>query len=60
MLYTWPDLAAALNILSRYRAKIIPGLWKSLERVLAYLKGIIDIKLIFKKNAIFESTISWL
>jgi len=57
MLCTRPDLATAVNILSRYSSKNNSELWQCLKRVLKYLKGRINMKLIFKKNAVFENTL---
>jgi len=57
MLCTRPDLTTAVNILSRYSSKNNSELWQNLKRVLRYLKGTIDMKLIFKKNLAFENKI---
>jgi len=54
MLCTRPDLATSVNILSRYTNKNNIELWQCLKRILRYLKGNIDMKLIFKKNFDFE------
>lgn len=50
MLCTRPDLSIAVNILSRYSNKENKELWICLKRVLRYLKGSINIKLIYVKN----------
>jgi len=55
MLCTRPNIITAINILSRYTNKNNIELWKCLKRVLRYLKGNINIKLIFKKNLNFEN-----
>lgn len=49
MLSTRPDLCATLNILSRYQNKSNKELWQCLKRVLRYIKGTLDVKLIYKK-----------
>ncbi|CAB3227628.1 unnamed protein product [Arctia plantaginis] len=49
MLCTRPDLSTAVNILSRYTNKNNKELWQCLKRVLRYLKGSIDLKLVYKK-----------
>jgi len=54
MLCTRPDIAIAVNILSRYTNKNNRELWKCLKRVLRYIRGNIDMKLIFKRNIDFE------
>lgn len=50
MLCTRPDLCTAVNLLSRYQNKCNKELWLCLKRVLRYVKGTIDIKLIYKRN----------
>ena len=50
MLCTRPDIRASVSILSRYANKSNNELWQSLKRVLRYLKGTIDLKLIYKRN----------
>ena len=45
MVCTRPDLSTAVNIMSRYQNKNNKEVWKSLKRILRYLKGSIDIKL---------------
>lgn len=49
MLCTRPDLSTSVNILSRYTNKNNKELWKCLKRVLRYLKGTSDLKLIYKR-----------
>jgi len=57
MLCTRPDLATAVNILSRYSSEKYSELWQCLKRVLRYLKGTIEMKLIFKRNAELKNTL---
>lgn len=47
MLCTRPDLSSCVNILSRYTNKNNRELWQCLKRVLRYLKGTIDLKLVY-------------
>lgn len=49
MLCTRPDLSTSVNILSRYTSKCNVVLWQCLKRVLRYLKGTIDLKLVYKR-----------
>lgn len=51
MLCTRPDLCYAISLLSRYQAKGSENLWKLLKRLLRYIKGTIDYKLIFRKTS---------
>lgn len=51
MLCTRPDIATAINILSRYTNKNNIELWQGLTRILRYLKGNIDMKLVFTRNS---------
>jgi len=57
MLCTRPDLTTAVNIFSRYSGKNNSELWQCLKRVLRYLKGTIEMKLIFKRSAEFKNTL---
>lgn len=50
MLCTRPDLCISINILSRYQSKSNKELWICLKRVLRYIKGSIDLKLIYKRS----------
>lgn len=50
MLCTRPDISTAVNILSRYSNKSNLMLWQNIKRVLRYLKGTIDLKLVYKKK----------
>ena len=47
---TRPDLSTAINILSRYSNKNNKELWQCLKRVLRYLKGSMNLKLVYKKS----------
>lgn len=49
MLCTRPDLCTAVNVMSRYAAKNNIELWKSLKRILRYIKGSLNIKLVYHK-----------
>lgn len=50
MLCTRPDICIAVNILSRFQSKNNKELWQCLKRVLRYIKGSINIKLVYKKD----------
>jgi hypothetical protein len=50
MLCTRPDLCVTINILSRYQSKNNAELWTNLKRVLRYIKGSINLKLIYKRS----------
>lgn len=50
MLCTRPDLSTAVNILSRYLNKNNKELWRCLKRVLRYLKGSQNIKLVYERG----------
>ena len=50
MVCTRPDLSTAINILSRYSNKNNKELWQCLKRVLRYLKGSMNLKLVYKKG----------
>lgn len=45
-----PDLAASVYYLSRFQSKPNENLWKSLKRILRYVKGTIHYKLEYDKN----------
>lgn len=49
MLCTRPDLCTAVNLLSRYQTKCNKELWLCLKRVLRYIKGTINIKLVYRR-----------
>lgn len=59
MLCTRPDLCISLNILSKYQSKSNKELWQSLKRVLRYIKGTIEIKLIYKRCDFVEKLIGY-
>ena len=54
MLCTRPDLCYTIGFLSRFQAKPSKQLWQLLKRVLRYIKGTLDLKLIFSKCATLE------
>jgi hypothetical protein len=54
MLCTRPDLCYAVSLLSRFQAKPSKQLWQQLKRVLRYIKGTLDLKLIFSKDETLE------
>lgn len=45
-----PDLCECVSLLSRYQDKANNNLFKALKRVLRYVKGSLDLKLIFKPD----------
>lgn len=47
---TRPDLAIAVSILSRYQHCATNELWIALKRVLRYIKGTLNMKLIYKRE----------
>lgn len=57
MLCTRPDLCNSINILSRYQSCASEDLRRALKRVLRYIKGTINLSLIFKRNNIIEDCI---
>ena len=54
-----PDLSTVINILSRYSNKNNKELWQCLKRVLRYLKGSMNLKLVYKKRQLSSHT-KWL
>ena len=58
MLCTRPDLCTAVNILSRYQTKCNKELWICLKRVLRYVKGTIDLKLVYKRIDNYEQILT--
>lgn len=50
MLCTRPDLCYAVNTLSQYSNKQNSTLWTNIKRVLRYLKGTVNLKLIYEKD----------
>lgn len=57
MLCTRPDLCNSISILSRYQSCASEDLWRALKRVLRYIKGTINLGLIFKRENIKEDYI---
>ena len=51
---TRPDLAHAVNILSQHMAKPNNEHWSAAKRVLRYVKGTLDVGIIFQKSETFE------
>ena len=51
MMYTRPDLSQAVWMISRYMHDPGRGHWEALKWVLRYIKGTIDVGLIFEKNS---------
>ena len=51
MLCTRPDICASVSILSRFANKNNITLWEYLRRILKYLKGTIELKLVYKKES---------
>lgn len=50
MLATRPDISIAVNLCSRQQNNPTQNLWKNLKRILRYLKGTINLELIFLRN----------
>lgn len=50
MLGSRPDLSFAINYLSRYQDKYPDTVWLQLKRILRYLKGTIDLNLIYTRK----------
>lgn len=50
MLCTRPDLCLSISVLSRYQSCASMDLWNALKYVLRYVKGSLDLKLVFRKN----------
>lgn len=46
-----PDLCISVNILSRFQNKPNEELWKNLKRILRFIQGTIDLKLVYKRNS---------
>src|SRR6266576_1179261 len=51
MLATRPDLSISINLLSRYQATNNDELWKCIKRVLRYVKGTLDYKLVYENSS---------
>lgn len=52
MIGTRPDLSIYLNILSRYQSCASEELWSCIKRVLRYVKGTVDLKLLYCKDSV--------
>lgn len=50
MIGTRPDLCSSISFLSRYQTCASNELWICLKRILRYIKGSIDLKLIYNKS----------
>ena len=50
MMCTRPDLSQAISMVSRYMYDPGKGHWEAVKWILQYIKGTIDIDLIFKKD----------
>jgi outer membrane protein assembly factor BamD (BamD/ComL family) len=48
--YTRPDILYAVTVLCRYLTNYTTAHWKAAIRILVYLKGTTDIKLVYKDN----------
>ena len=51
MVYTRPDLSQTVSIISRYMHDREKGHWKTVKWALCYIKGTIDVELIFEKDS---------
>jgi len=51
MVCTWPDLSQAVSMISRYMHDPSRGLWEAIKWVLRYIKGTIDVSLVFEKDS---------
>nr|GFC88484.1 retrovirus-related Pol polyprotein from transposon TNT 1-94 [Tanacetum cinerariifolium] len=47
MIYTRPDIAHAVGVVSRYMAEHGRGHWEAVKRILRYIKGTLDVALCF-------------
>nr|GEU62814.1 reverse transcriptase domain-containing protein [Tanacetum cinerariifolium] len=50
MIYTRPDIAHAVGVVSRYMAKPSREHWEAVKRILRYLKGTLDAALCFEES----------
>lgn len=50
MLGTRPDLCIVMSILSRFQSCASEELWKCLKRVMRYVKGTLDLNLVYRKS----------
>jgi len=51
MVCTRPDLLETVSMISKYMHDPEKGHWEAVKWVLRYIKGIIDIELVFEKNS---------
>jgi len=51
MVYTRPDLSQAVSMISRYMDDPGKGHWEAVKWVLRYIKGTIDVGLVFEKDS---------
>jgi len=51
MVCTRPDLSQVVSMINRYRHDLGRGHWKAVKWVLRYIKGTIDVGLVFEKNS---------
>src|SRR6266576_3355852 len=51
MLATRPNLSISINLLSRYQANNNNELWKCIKRILRYVKGTLDYKLVYENSS---------
>lgn len=52
MIYTRPDLAHAVRVVSRYMHNPGKEHWNAVKWILRYLKGTVDFGLLFDKNSV--------
>jgi len=50
MVYTRLDLSQAVSMVSRYMNDLGRGHWEAVKWILQYIKGNIDVNLVFKKD----------
>jgi len=51
MMYTRPDLSQAVSIISKYIHDLGKGHWEAVKWVLRYIKGTINVGLVFEKDS---------
>ena len=49
--YTQPDIAFAVNLLSRYSSTPTRRHWNGIKHILRYLRGIIDLRLFYPNGS---------
>ena len=52
MVCTWPDLSQTISMISRYMHDPGRGHWEAVKWVLWYIKGTIDVGLVFENDSI--------